>query len=133
MPINSRQKGARFERAWRDFLKERGIDARRGAQFAGGTDSPDVIADHPGFHAEVKAVEKLNVETAMLQALADAGPNKIAYVAHKRNRTPWRVTLDAEAFVALLNLVGKLNYGWGRDKLGHVKFSPNVAPPETGE
>jgi hypothetical protein len=36
--INSRQKGARGERQWRDELRAHGYDARRGQQFSG---SPD--------------------------------------------------------------------------------------------
>lgn len=123
MPINSRQKGKRFELAWRDVLRERGIDARRGAQFSGGTDSPDVIADHPGFHAEVKAVEKLNVETAMLQALHDAGDGKLAYVAHKRKRTPWRITVDAEVFIGFMRFVRDHSLTWHRNEKGHITFS----------
>lgn len=123
MPINSRSKGKRNELAWSKFLKERGIEARRGKQFSGDDSAPDVIADHPGFHAEVKAVEKLNVETAMLQALKDAGDGKLAYVAHKRNGTPWRTTIDAETFVALLRLVRYLNCTWHRTHEGHVVFS----------
>lgn len=126
MPINSRQKGARNERAFSAFLKERGIDARRGTQFSGSPDSPDVIADHPGFHVEVKAVEKLNVETAMMQALRDAGDTKLAYVAHKRNGTPWRTTCDAETFIGLLRLVRYLNCTWYRDIHGHIRFEPGV-------
>ena len=43
--INSRAKGARGERQWRDELRAQGYTDKRGQQFAGGQDSPDVICE----------------------------------------------------------------------------------------
>ena len=43
--INSRQKGARGERQWRDELRANGYVARRGQQFSGSADSPDVVCN----------------------------------------------------------------------------------------
>ena len=124
MPINSRAKGKRFELAWRDRLKEYGFEARRGAQFSGSNESPDVVANHPGWHAEVKAVEKLNIETAMLQAIRDAGENLLPYVAHKRNKTPWRVTVDSDTFLGLLEYLRINNVRGKRDPhTGRVSFT----------
>lgn len=100
--VNSRQKGARGERMWRDELREAGFTARRGQQFAGGTDSPDVICEElSNLHMEVKFVDKLNLEKACEQAERDAG-NKAWIVAHKRNGKHWRVTMDAGTFFQLL-------------------------------
>ena len=49
--MNSRQKGARGERMFRDMFREAGFEARRGQQFSGGTDSPDVVVPAlPDFH-----------------------------------------------------------------------------------
>jgi Holliday junction resolvase len=103
MPINSRQKGARGERAWRDQLREHGFAARRGQQFSGGGDSPDVVCEEMGavFHCEVKAVERLNIRDAMRQAERDAG-ERMPYVAHKTNREPWLVTLRSDDFLDLV-------------------------------
>ena len=93
--MNSCQKGKRGERAWRDELVARGYNARRGRQFSGSPDSPDVVCpDLPGVHFEVKVVERLNVNQAMNQAVNDAG-DKIPVVAHKRNRGDWLVTMRA--------------------------------------
>lgn len=101
--MNQRQKGARGERMWRDQLREAGFTARRGQQFAGGTDSPDVICDElKGLHMEVKFVEALNLQKATEQAIRDAGLAKEWIVAHKRNRTPWLVTMSSELFFKLL-------------------------------
>jgi hypothetical protein len=100
--MNSREKGKRGERQWRDVLRAEGFHARRGQQFAGGTESPDVICDDlPWIHFEVKAVERLNIEEAMAQARRDAC-TKTPMVAHRRNFRPWLVTMEAEAFFRLL-------------------------------
>lgn len=100
--MNSRQKGARGERQWRDVLRENGFTARRGQQFSGGADSPDVICEElKNLHQEVKLVDRLNLESACEQATRDAG-GKAWIVAHRRNRGRWRVTMDAETFFSLL-------------------------------
>ncbi len=103
MPINSRQKGARGEREWRDQLRNEGFDARRGQQFSGGAESPDVICDSlPGIHWEVKRVERGNPYDWMQQAKRDAGDSKIPVVAHKRNGEDWLCILRAEDFFQLI-------------------------------
>jgi len=109
--MNSREKGKRGERAWRDELRANGYDARRGQQFSGSPDSPDVICDAlPWLHFEVKCVERLNIEDAMEQARQDAKRGemgegrgeKVPIVAHKRRHRRWLVTLDAEDFFKFL-------------------------------
>ncbi len=103
MPINSRAKGARGEREWRDQLRNEGFDARRGQQFSGGADSPDVICESlPGLHWEVKRVEAGNPYHWMEQAQRDAGDAKMPVVAHKRNGKEWLCILRAEDFFTLL-------------------------------
>ncbi len=72
--MNSREKGKRGERQWRDELRANGYAARRGQQFSGSPESPDVVCDAlPWIHFEVKAVERLNIEDAMEQARRDCG------------------------------------------------------------
>jgi len=101
--MNQRQKGARGERMWRDKLREAGFTARRGQQFSGGADSPDVIcAELAALHFEVKCVQALNLEGAIAQAARDAGDAKDWVVAHKKDHKPWRVTISSELFFALL-------------------------------
>src|SRR5438128_9741784 len=100
--MNSREKGKRGERQWRDELRANGYAARRGQQFSGSPDSPDVVCDSlPWIHFEVKAVERLNIEDAMEQARRDSG-GKVPVVAHRRNFRPWLVTVTAETFFRLL-------------------------------
>ena len=83
----SKQKGARGERMCAAELSELLKDPiRRGCQFAGGTDSPDVKFEViSSIHVEAKNVEKLNIKSAIDQAVNDAGENKLPLVWHKKN------------------------------------------------
>lgn len=71
--MNSRSKGCRGEREFRDVLRAAGFEARRGQQYSGGGDSPDVISNVPGVHWEVKRVEAGNPYVWLAQAIRDAG------------------------------------------------------------
>lgn len=92
--MNSRAKGKRGELEWAEFLRSRGIEARRGQQFSGFPLSPDVVSSLP-FHFEVKRVESLNIEKAMSQAIRDACDNT-PVVAHRRNHGEWLITMRAD-------------------------------------
>lgn len=103
MAINSRAKGARGEREARDLFVAHGFPARRGQQFAGGTDSPDIIVpDFPDYHFEIKLVQALNLHEAMNQAKRDGGDAKVPVVLHKKNGTGWLATFDIEDFFEIL-------------------------------
>lgn len=99
--INSRDKGCRGERELADWLRDRGVEARRGQQHAGGASSPDVIAALPGIHLEVKRVEVGSPYGWLRQAIRDAGDRLIPTVFHRRNRQDWIVILRAEDFLKL--------------------------------
>jgi hypothetical protein len=109
-----REKGKRGERQWRDELRANGYAARRGQQFSGSAESPDVVCGALDWvHFEVKAVERLNIEDAMEQARrdcdgksrkqgAESGNPKVPIVAHRRRFRGWLVTMEAETFFRLL-------------------------------
>jgi len=89
MSKKSRDKGKRGERELASELQRLfGITARRGVQYRGGVDSPDVITDFEGIHFEVKRTEKLSLYPAMKQAVNDAG-EKIPVVCHRSNGNEW--------------------------------------------
>lgn len=102
--MNSRKKGAVGEREFRDQLRAAGyMSARRGQQFAGGSDSPDVVCEELSrIHWEVKRVERLILENAMEQAIRDAGQSKTPIVAHRKNRGEWLATLKLEDLFRLI-------------------------------
>ena len=100
--MNSRNKGKVGEREFASLLREHGFDARRGQQFSGGADSPDVVSEALAWlHVEVKRVQNLNLTDACVQAEGDCG-GKPWIVAHRRNHAPWLITMRAETFFQLL-------------------------------
>ena len=99
--MNSKRKGGEGERQWAAFCREHGFtEARRGVQFKGGFDSPDVTG-LPGIHQEVKRVEKLNIHEAMKQSIRDSEGKALPIVAHRRNREEWLVTMRAEDWMEI--------------------------------
>ena len=108
--MNSREKGKRGERQWRDELRWNGYRARRGQQFSGSADSPDVVCDDLDWlHFEVKLTERLDLYGAMAQARRDCGRTtpagyRIPIVAHRRHFWPWLVTMEVEGFYRLLGV-----------------------------
>ena len=82
--MNSREKGKRGERLWRDQLKAAGFtNSRRGQQFSGSEDSPDVICDDlPHLHFEVKYTQRPNIEAALIQAKDDCGDKTPVFPSH---------------------------------------------------
>jgi Holliday junction resolvase len=102
----SREKGKRGEREFAELLREHGYDARRGQQFAGGPDSPDVIVDLP-VHFEVKRTESFS-PSYLAQAERDAHPANQPVVAWKRNAAPWRVFMDAHHYLGLWQRMDRL-------------------------
>jgi len=100
MPIHSKNKGASFEREVAQILREAGFDARRGCQFSGGAESPDVVSNFP-FHIEAKRVEKLNLDKALEQSKKDAGKNKFC-VIHRKSRQVPMITCPLEFILPYL-------------------------------
>lgn len=87
--MNSRQKGKRGELELAKILRDFGFDARRGVQYKGGQDSPDVVGIK-GIHIECKRVEKGSVYDWMEQSERDAG-DEIPVVMWRRNGKRWLV------------------------------------------
>ena len=98
MTINSRQKGKAGELELAAVLREAGFDSKRGQQFHGGADSPDVTGI-PGVHIEAKRVESGNLYNWLDQACADAGPASLPLVCHRRNRREWVAILRLSDFI----------------------------------
>lgn len=89
MGLAQRNKGKRGEReAAAEIRRLFGVEARRGRQYQGGDDSPDVVSAIAGVHLEVKRTEALRLHGAIEQAAAEAG-QKVPIVLHKANRRPW--------------------------------------------
>ena len=99
--MNSRRKGAQGERDLANTLKKMGFDkARRGVQYSGSPDSPDVVGID-GFHIECKRTERTDLYGWMKQAQRDCGDN-VPIVVHRKNREGWLVIMTLEDFVKLI-------------------------------
>lgn len=99
--INGNAKGKAGEREAAELLRAYGFEARRGQQFSGGGDSPDVVHNIPGIHVEVKRTETLSIYKAMEQAETDAS-GKMPMVLHRRNGKPWLAVFRAQEILMLL-------------------------------
>jgi Holliday junction resolvase len=102
----SKDKGKRGERELAgELTRVLGITARRGVQFQGSPDSPDVITNLPDIHIECKRTERFQLYKALEQAIADAGGKKIPVVCHRQNNQPWVVAIrlnDLPQFITAL-------------------------------
>lgn len=102
MAINSKQKGARFERHLASKFREYGYEARRTAQYCGNTgDAADVIG-LLGIHIEAKHAEAMRLYEWMAQAKRDsAGSNNLPAVFHKKNNAQILVTMELDDWIQL--------------------------------
>lgn len=104
MTINSKQKGARFERALASFFRAQGYEARRTAQYCGNTGEAADVVGLPRIHVEAKHVERLNIYDAMAQAKRDAeasGKGNLPAVFHKKNHSEILVTMTLDDWFSL--------------------------------
>jgi Holliday junction resolvase len=92
MGLFSRNKGKVGERELAHELSRLfGVSARRGVQFQGSPDSPDVVTEIPDLHIECKRTERFRLYEALDQAVEDAGATKVKVpvVCHRQNKKPW--------------------------------------------
>lgn len=126
MPINSCLKGKIGEKEFAELLRSHGISARRGQQYCGSPDSPDVVSELP-VHWEIKRVEALNVTQAMAKAIEDAG-GKIAAVAHRKNKCEWLITMRAKDLIPILKRMTSPPGAYGENPLdGEAARDPDVS------
>ena len=103
MAVNSKQKGARFERLLASKLRGYGYECRRGQQYSGNNGDADVVG-LPGIHIEAKAREKMCLYEWVAQAVRDAeagGKGNLPVVFHKKNNADILVTMRLEDWINL--------------------------------
>jgi hypothetical protein len=89
MGAKSKRKGKRGElEAAAELRQLFRVEARRGRQYQGCDDAPDVRTEIAGVHFEVKRTEVLRLHEALDQAITDAGEN-VPVVLHRANNRPW--------------------------------------------
>lgn len=105
MTVNSKQKGARFERLLASKFREYGYsDSRRTAQYCGNTgDASDVVGLNY-IHAEAKHQEQMRLYDWIDQAKRDAeagGEGKLPVVFHKKNNHEILASMPLYVFMEL--------------------------------
>lgn len=101
--INSKQKGARFERQLASKFREHGFsDSRRTAQYCGNTGDASDVVGLPGIHCEAKHQERMQLYDWIEQAKRDSeGTGNIPAVFHKKNNAEILVTMQFEGFMKI--------------------------------
>ena len=102
MAINSKQKGARFERQLASRFRDHGFEARRTAQYCGNTGDASDVVGLEGIHIEAKHQERMQLYDWMEQARRDsAGTGRIPAVFHKKNNAEILVTMELNNWMQL--------------------------------
>lgn len=101
--INSKQKGARFERTLASMFREYGYtDARRTAQYCGNTGDASDVVGLPGIHIEAKHQERMQLYDWMDQVKRDAkDTGNLPVVFHKKNNAEVLVTMRFDDWMEL--------------------------------
>ena len=123
--MNSREKGKRGEREFRDVLREAGYcKTERGQQFRGGPDSPDVnCPELPDIHFEVKRCQNASIYKWILQAETEKRSGQFAIVAHKKNHCEWLAILPMNDLLEIIR----------RSELPKLRETILLEPTKTGE
>lgn len=103
MAVNSKQKGARFERQLASKFREYGYaDARRTAQYCGNTGDASDVVGLPGIHIEAKHQEQMRLYDWMEQAKRDSkGTGNLPAVFHKKNNAEVLVTMTLNDWMTI--------------------------------
>lgn len=101
MGAKSQRKGRAGEIELMEILRARGYMVKRGGSQTYGT-VPD-LTGLPGVHVECKRAEKLDLLGAIHQAERDAEKFRdgLPCVFHRRNRSPWLVTMTLDNWMKL--------------------------------
>ena len=103
--INSKQKGARFERQLASKFRDYGYtESRRTAQYCGNTGEASDVVGLPYLHIEAKHQETMRLYEWVEQAKRDAkagGQNALPAVFHKKNNAEILVTLTFDDFMTI--------------------------------
>lgn len=103
MAVNSKQKGARFERLLASKFREYGYtDSRRTAQYCGNTGDASDVVGLPFIHVEAKHQEQMRLYDWMDQAKRDSeGTGNLPVVFHKKNNAEILVSMPMYVFMEL--------------------------------
>lgn len=103
--VNSCQKGKAGEReAAKAWTAAVGAFARRGKQYSGSEESPDIKQEVEGVHIECKRTARgYNIQSAVSQAREDAAIGDIPVALTRQNRGEWIISLPLADIMALVD------------------------------
>ena len=114
--LNSKQKGARFERILAGIFREYGFsDARRTAQYCGNTGDASDVVGLPGIHVEAKHQENMRLYDWIEQARRDAeanGKGLLPAVFHKKYNHDILVTMYLDDWMTGWQSSGNMSPEW---------------------
>lgn len=94
--VNSKQKGARFERALAKLFREYGYEARRTQQYCGATEESSDVIGLPYIHVEAKHYAKKAFDYDWMDQAKRDAQDKIPVVFHKTDNHEVLVTMRLE-------------------------------------
>ena len=122
--VHSKHKGASGERELaKEVARLFHCSARRGQQYSGSPDSPDIVTSLQGIHFECKRTEHFQLWSAIEQAVRDAGEN-VPVVCHRSNRRPWIVVVRLDDLPKLVRALYPFT---------NSPSEPNEAPHENDQ
>lgn len=132
MATNGRAKGKRGELQVAELLRRRGIPARRGVQFSGGPDSPDIAhALDAILHLEVKFHQRMLLDDWYDQAVVDAR-YRFAVVIHRKAQpgpVRWIATTSLRELAEIMGLPDGHEWGDGSEAGIRLLLSRSVLAP----
>jgi Holliday junction resolvase len=106
MSSSSKNKGSGGERELAKILKERGYPVYRTYASGAGLEKGDLgnfrVRDDLLFHVEVKRQERISLQSWWDQAVRDCPPEAEPLLVFRRNRESWRVCMELETLLDLL-------------------------------
>ena len=97
---NSNRKGKRIERLLASKFRNHGWDARRGQQYKGTPDSPDVIIDLP-LTVESKGCEVWRIDKWMSKLLGERKSGTLPLLCCKKNHAEFLTIIPLNFFLEL--------------------------------
>lgn len=94
--VNSKQKGARFERTLAKMFREQGYEARRTQQYCGATEESSDVVGLPYIHVEAKHYKKQAFDYEWMEQAKRDAKNNIPAVFHKTDNHEVLVTMTLD-------------------------------------
>lgn len=101
MSVNSKQKGARYEREIALFLRNHGYDAHRSVQYSGRTEESADVVGLPYIHIECKHYANRAFDYDWIDQARRDAKGTIPIVIHRTDNHRNLVTLDADDFMTI--------------------------------